>query len=200
MKRLNIILLFLLPFFSCISQEKRDSVYFKSTYYEGWYSEIKEQPLYIKYEVIYCLENGESRGGLGFYKNDSIYTSDKHDYYKNVWDKGHMVPAASQNCTRKSIKETFSYLNCALQYYKLNQGVWKQLEEYERSLSTDFNVTVIIEVDFNNLTLQKLKTGATIPIGFYKTIIINDTIYMKFYFPNHTPQHKDFKKYLIDAK
>jgi len=198
MKKLKFILvLFTLSFFSCFSQEKRDSVFFESSYYSGIYSEVKEQPVFIRYKVDYC-SNGQSRKGLNFYKNDSIYTSDNADYYKNVWDKGHIVPAASQNCTRKSIKETFSFLNCALQHQKLNQGVWRQLEEYERGLSLDFEVYIEVDVVFQ--TNQRLKTGATIPSGFYKIIYLDGEKVLKFYFPNKPPSYKSYKDYMIYSK
>ena len=82
-----------------------------------------------------------------------------------------MVPAASQNCDKKMISETFSYLNCALQHQDLNRKVWKYLEEYERELAQIHNISIIINIEFK--TKQKLKTGATLPSGFYKTIIIN---------------------------
>lgn len=163
--------------------------------YWGIYSEIKEQPLKIEYEVKYC-PNGVKRKGLEFYKPKTIHTSDKHDYYKNVWDKGHMVPAASQNCDKYMIKETFNYLNCALQHQDLNRKVWKYLEEYERKLSMVHNVYIIIEVEFK--TKQKLKSGATIPSGFYKTIIINGgDLVMKYYFPNKSPKSYNYKDYKI---
>ena len=45
-----------------------------------------------------------------------------------------------------------------------------KIEEYERKLSKVQNVYVKITIEFNHK--QKLKSGATIPSGFYKTIII----------------------------
>ena len=176
--------------------QKRDSVYFSNTFYKGIYSEVKEQPLFIEYEVNNC-NYGINRKGLEFYICDSIHTSNHKDYYKYVWDKGHMVPAASQNCSKKMIYETFSYLNCALQHQDLNRNVWKYLEEYERKLSKVQNVYVKITIEFNHK--QKLKSGATIPSGFYKTIIINGgDLMMKYYFPNKPPKSKYYNDYLIN--
>lgn len=175
--------------------QKRDSVHFVKNNYWGIYSEIKEQPLLIEYKVKHCTY-GVSRKGLEFFEPKTIYTSDHKDYYKNVWDKGHMVPAASQNCSRDMIKETFSYLNCALQHQDLNRNVWKYLEEYERQLSKVHNIYVKIVVEFKSP--QKLKTGATIPTGFYKTIIINGgDIVLEYYFPNRPPVSKQFDYYQI---
>lgn len=190
-----ITLLFLFTNIICYSQQKKDSVHFEMENYTGIYSEVKEQPLLIEYEVKHCSD-GVRRNGLEFYKPKTINTSDHRDYYKNVWDKGHMVPAASQNCNKQMIKETFSYLNCALQHQDLNRRVWKYLEEYERKLSKEYSVYVIIVVEFK--TNQKLRTGATIPSGFYKTIILNGgDVILKYYFPNIPPKSNYYKDYKI---
>lgn len=198
MRRLKILItfLFLLSFFTTHGQVKRDSVYFESSYYSGIYSEIKEQPLFIKYRVLNCGSEGFSRKGISFFTNDSIHTSNNEDYYKNIWDRGHMVPAASQNCYKKSIRETFSFLNIALQHERLNQGVWRQLEEEERYLSWKYDkVDVEIQVEFK--TNQWLKTGALIPSGFYKTLYLNGKRYMTFYFKNGIPKYPNYQNYRI---
>jgi DNA/RNA endonuclease G (NUC1) len=181
---------------SIVFSQKREKVYFQSEFFDGYYSEIKEQPLVVNYRVKNC-NYGYSRRGLKFFKNDSIHTADDNDYYKNVWDKGHMVPAASNNCTKKSIRQTFSYLNCALQYDELNRGVWRYLEEWERELAMVYDVDVKIVVEFK--TNQVLKTGATIPSGFFKYIyVIGEDITYSFYFPNTKPASLDFNYYKID--
>ena len=116
------------------SQALRDSVKVKTDIYEVIYSEKLEQPRFIKYEVL-CPTGTASRAGMDFYTNDTIKTSDNLDYAKNLYDKGHLAPAADFNCTKDMLKKTFSYLNCALQDQYLNRGVWRMLEEYERELA-----------------------------------------------------------------
>jgi DNA/RNA endonuclease G (NUC1) len=98
------------------------------------------------------------------------------------------------------IKETFNYLNCALQYYKLNQGVWRELEEAEREWASQYKVTVQVRVAFGDGS-KRLNTGAVVPEGFYKTIILdNGLIVYEYYFPNIDPVHKDYEKYQIYNK
>ena len=198
MKRLSILILLLLSL-TCFSQKSK-KIKFEKEYYWGYYSEVFEQPLFIEYEVHRC-DYGESRKGIKFFRDKEIYTSDNGDYYKNPWDRGHLVPAASQNCTYPMIKETFNYLNCALQYYKLNQGVWRELEEEERTLASQYNKVIVqVQVEFNENS-KKLKTGAVVPSGFYKTIILdNGLLVYEYYFPNIDPIHKDYEKYQIYNK
>lgn len=194
MKRLSTLLILLLTLTSFSQKSKK--IKFEKENYWGYYSEVFEQPLYIEYKVHHC-DYGESRKGIKFFRDKEIHTSDNADYYKNPWDRGHLVPAASQNCTYPMIKETFNYLNCALQYYKLNQGVWRDLEEYERELATKWEVVVEVKVEFNENS-KKLNTGAVVPSGFWKTIILDDgLIVYEYYFPNVDPIHKDYEKYQI---
>jgi endonuclease G len=169
----------------------------KSNIFEVVYSETLEQPLYVRYTVL-CDGEGVkySRDGMDFYKNDSIHTSDSEDYYNNVWDKGHMAPAADFNCDYSNLKSTFSYLNCALQHQDLNRRTWRYLEEHERNISVGKTVTVEIEVIFSKKS-TKLITGATIPDAFKKKIYVNGVVYGVWYFENKSITTKNFNNYLL---
>ena len=191
MKKLLLLLLLTTSFLSF--GQLRDSVYVKTDIFEVSYSEKLEQPLRIKYQVL-CPNGQASRQGMDFYTNDSIKTSDDLDYANNVYDKGHIAPAADFNCDKKMLLQTFSYLNCALQQENLNRGVWRFLELHERELAkANSNVTVKVELVFS-ATSKKLPTGATIPDGFIKIITVNNKVVEKYYFPNAAPEKG--KKYL----
>ncbi len=153
------------------------------------YSESKQQPLWLEYEVE-CNEKGYSRKGLDFRQDKSFegITSDNADYYKNVWDKGHLAPAADFNCDYEKLKTTFNYLNCALQHEKLNRGPWKNLEKYERKLSKEFKVNVRIELEFDTNSFQ-LETGALVASYFMKILSYNDIV-RAFRFPNNISTYK----------
>lgn len=189
----TLILLLLLPVFAL--SQKRDSVRVKSQIFNLIYSEKLEQPLWIEYKVS-CPSGKASRAGMDFYTNDSIHTSDALDYTNNIYDKGHLAPAADFNCTRDMLYSTFSYLNCVLQNQYLNRGVWRLLEAEERKLAETQEVIVTIEVIFGKGSI-KLNTGATVPTAFRKTIYLpgkkRKSIYL---FPNDTPSKKTFIEYL----
>lgn len=136
------------------------------------YSETLEQPLMVSYKVI-CPEGNASRKGMDFFKEKGVHTSDDADYANNVWDKGHMAPAASFNCSKDTLKAVFSYINCALQHQNLNRGQWKELEAYERKLSASGKeVYVKIDIIFDRDS-KVLPTGATIPHSFIKHLIVD---------------------------
>ena len=111
--------------------------------FEVCYSTNKQQPLWLSYEVE-CPTGEFSRKGLNFKKDVSFngITSDNADYYKNVWDKGHLAPAADFNCSYEKLRQTFTYLNCSLQHKKLNRGHLKNLEKYIKEAIQKVYLTV----------------------------------------------------------
>ena len=196
MKKLILVLLFL-PLFSFA--QKRDSVYVQNKVFTLVYSEALEQPKWVKYKVT-CAENNVSRKGLDFYKEKTIHTSDNEDYVANDWDKGHMAPAAAFGCNAELLKQTFTYLNSALQHKSLNRGVWKELEEYERQLRQKADdIEIYIRVDFNP-PLKKVSGGATIPSGFYKTIKSQKLKINECYYFNNTIPNADLKSYRVNCE
>ena len=145
------------------------------------YSEQFEQPVFVEYTVK-CPNGTASRSGMDFYEDPEIFTSDDDDYSNNVWDKGHMAPAAAFSCDREMLRETFTYLNSALQHQSLNRGVWNKLEAFERDLANFYEVFVHIGVIFEQ-DAEVLPTGATVPSAFRKTIHFDNKTII-FEFPN----------------
>ena len=190
MKRI-LLLCLLLP---SILFSQRADVLVKTDIFTVNYSEVYQQPLRIEY-LVQCPNGGASRKGMDFYTKDSIITSDNGDYANNIYDKGHLAPAADFTCSREMLYTTFSYLNCALQDQYLNRGTWRLLESYERQLEVATPGTKVeIVLEFKVKT--KLPTGATVPSGFYKRITSGGKVYM-YYFPNSKPLNSDYTKYQI---
>jgi len=161
------------------------------------YSEEYQQPLSVKYQVE-CPVGSASRKGMYFYKYSGVITSDDADYVNNVWDKGHLAPAADFNCDKETLKKTFSYLNCSLQHMGLNRGPWKELERYERSLALKYEkIDVEVIVHFENKPGNWLETGALVPIAFTKIIRSGDVVLGKYYFPNINVKGMDWEEFEI---
>jgi len=191
---LKLIVLSLLIVFQSYSQALRDSILVKSNIYTIMYSETLEGPLWIEYNVR-CSKSKFSRKGLDFYTDSSIRTSNNLDYYNNEYDKGHMAPAASFACDKSELLRTFSYVNCSPQQENLNRGVWKSLEDRERSLYSIYGeVKVKIKVAYSNKSI-KLKTGSTVPDGYYKVIQYSNKKEV-YYFPNGKPISNKIEFYL----
>ena len=201
-KQINIVLLLGVLLISCakpepaIAQEKRERVEFSvDGLFQGIYSEVLEQPLEVTYTVP-CADGDASRTGLDFFEDPNIHTSDDDDYSNNVWDKGHLAPAAAFSCDRETIKKTFTYLNSALQHQSLNRGIWNRLEAVERGMAIWHDVNVKIEVIFDENS-QVLPSGATVPRAFRKTIEAGGKTIV-FYFPNIDTSGTDWQDYIVE--
>lgn len=196
MKRTFLLILISIITLSSFGQKPlRDNVKVKTDIFEIMYSEKLEQPLWVKY-TVQCPDGTSSRAGMDFYTNDSIKTSDNKDYENNIYDKGHMAPAADFNCTRELLYKTFSYLNCSLQQQDLNRTTWRLLEAHERDLAkTNSIVSVEIKCVYSKSSI-KLLSGATVPDAYYKTIKYGKNV-EKYYFKNEKPSTTDYTKYKI---
>lgn len=187
----------------------------KNDLYHVTYSEIHQQPLNIKYKYPNPKRIKRAtlapmpyyqvslRGAISYpdvevitvtqeFKTPlGVITSDNNDYKNNIYDKGHLVPKKPFNDIKENQNYLWSYLNCALMHETLNRGVWRVLEDYERTLNRDslFDVHVEIVVNFSN-TSNKVDGGATIPSSFTKIITYSDS---GFHYPKkHTTEAYTF--------
>ena len=158
------------------------------------YSEKLQQPKWVEYTVL-CHDGTISRKGLDFYPVKGIVTSTNEDYENNLYDKGHLAPAADFNCNQDYLKQTFSYLNCVLQHEKLNRGTWRLLEAHERELAKQYKVSVEIRMYYSKNS-KVLTSGATIPDSFTKTIMYNNKK-EKYFFKNEEPKSSDYNNYKV---
>ena len=197
MKKLLLVLLF----FSlvCFGQEKNDNYIIEGSIFKVSYNEQYEQPNWIEYTVR-NIEKNFDRKGLNFYNVDSVYTSNNADYKNNIWDKGHLAPAASFSDTEANLKATFSFLNCALQHNNLNRYEWAQLEAQVRDWSYSSNSDIDVKVDIIfNANHTVLETGAHIPSAFKKTLTFSDGTQKCYYFSNEPTNGKDWTEFQIQC-
>ena len=154
--------------------------------YKVWYDSALEQPIKVSYFVTNRPKNVD-RDGMSFYKDIKFHTSDHKDYYKNVWDKGHMAPVVHFSDSKENLKNTFSYLNSALQHKELNRGEWRLLEAAVRKWSEKETLFVENIILFNEQSLI-LDSDATVPQGFQKNIhFVESDIRKCYFFGNKAP-------------
>ena len=188
----------IITLFITIAIYAQPTVKIDKKYYQVTYSQTLKQPLAVDYGIR-TRECKATRSGMDFYAEKGVITSSNADYAANEWDKGHMAPAADFCYSRDAMLSTFSYANCALQHYKLNRGVWKQLESMERIWATEDSIIVHIDVIFD-ANPKKTASGAAIPASFRKTITFYSTGKKLVYeFPN-VPPTKTVDKYLVQGK
>jgi endonuclease G len=178
-----------------VFSQLRDSVYVQTAIFNIVYSEKLQQPKWGESTVL-GHDGKISRKGLDFYPVKGISTSTNEDYENNIYDKGHLAPAADFNCNQDYLKQTFSYLNCVLQHERLNRGVWRLLESRERELSKQYKVSIEIRINYSKNS-KVLPTGATVPDSFTKTIMYNNKK-EKYFFKNEEPKSSDPNLYRVN--
>lgn len=195
MKKIKLISIFILITLYGFSQ-LRNNVIIKNNIFTVSYNEVYEQPNWLEYNLV-SINKSVSRKGLNFYTIKNIHTSDDVDYENNVWDKGHLAPAAEFENNMENLKSTFSYLNCSLQHYSLNRGQWLHLEDYERKVLFKnygtLRIKIVLEFKSNH---EILPTGAHVPSGFTKIIYLSKKDSLVYYFPNKQLD-KNFQFYKI---
>ena len=197
MKKLLLVLL-LIPLVS-FGQEKNENYIIEGSIFKVSYNEQYEQPNWIEYKVRNVQKNFD-RKGLSFYNVNNVNTSNDADYKNNIWDKGHLAPAASFSDTEAHLKATFSFLNCVLQHNNLNRYEWAQLEAQVRDWSYSSNSDIDVKVDIIfNLNHKVLSTGAHVPSAFKKTLTFSDGTQKCYYFPNEPTNGKDWIEFQIQC-
>lgn len=165
----------------------QDTVRVKNNVFEVLYSQKLEQPLWLKYRSTNRPTN-VNRGTMDFYVEKNIKTSDGEDYKANIYDKGHLAPAASFSDNMENLKQTFSYLNCMMQDQYQNRGEWRLLEEQERKWDDVEPLTIIIKVFFDKVP-KRVPTNAAIPSHMQKHIYFEKSNKWKCYvFLNQKPK------------
>lgn len=175
-----------------------NTIYINKDIYDVCYSEMYKNPMMVTYK-IYKPKSMVDRKGMTFYHEKDIITAGDADFKDNVYDKGHIAAAQTFSDTKEHLHETFSYVNCAVQHYKLNRGVWETLEEKERQWAQQDSLFVVCGVIFNTPTHQ-LKSGAYIPDYFTKRITFLSTgVSRLFVFPNVEPKSKNIEDYEVKS-
>ena len=194
MKKLGLVLVGILSIGILWAQSLRTDVRVKNQVFEVSYNEVLEGPNWVIYHATNRPTN-VNRGSMDFYKEKDIHTSDAEDYKRNIWDKGHMAPAAHFSDNMENLKQTFSYLNCSLQDQYLNRGEWRLLEAEERVWDDESPLTIKIVVEYGK-GHEVLPTGGHVPTAYHKHITWDKTgKKVCYYFLNQKPE-KEWEKHL----
>lgn len=131
------------------------------------------------------------------------HTNLQDSYTKSGFDRGHMSPAADNQCSGKEVlDESFYFSNMSAQYHSLNAGDWKSLETYTRNLSLEVDS---VKVFCGNLGESKKIGMVSVPEKCWKVIYIKKTNKYHYFifdnlkvkpdgFQNNEVKESEFKK------
>lgn len=136
----KLVLLITIFVFFAIGGRAQDVVVLKHTNYTSHFSKSKKYPVMVEW--------WETRVKIGCpnplprkdnFKPDPLLPNETNignDYVNSGYDRGHLMPAKSNQCQTPSVQdECFYYSNMAAQTHRLNAGDWKSLEVLTREVA-----------------------------------------------------------------
>ena len=118
----------------------QDVVVLKHTNYTSHYSKSKKYPVMVEWwetkAKIACATPLPRKDN---FKPDPLLPTETdlvNDYVGGGYDRGHLMPAKSNQCQTQSVQdECFYFSNMAAQTHRLNAGDWKSLETLTREIA-----------------------------------------------------------------
>ena len=134
----GVTLMTLMLLFVTIFTFAQDVVVLKHTNYTSHFSKSKRYPVMVEW--------WETKAKIGCpnpiprkdnFKPDPQLVAETDlakDYVGSGFDRGHLMPAKSNQCQTPAVQdESFYYSNMVAQYHRLNAGDWKSLETATRN-------------------------------------------------------------------
>jgi endonuclease G len=140
MKKKLILILALIVFLSLfvsLAVNAQDIVILKHTNYISHYSKSKKYPVMVEWwETKAKVACEKPLARVDRFKPDPLLVTEtdlEDDYKGSGFDRGHLMPAKSNQCQTPEVQnECFYFSNMAAQYHRLNAGDWKSLETLTR--------------------------------------------------------------------
>jgi endonuclease G len=141
MKKVLIIFLILIGIFFAVGGYAQDVVVLKHTNYTSHFSKTKKYPVMVEWwETKAKVACDKPLPRKDNFKPDPLLPKETNigqDYVGSGFDRGHLMPAKSNQCQTSAVQdECFYYSNMAAQYHRLNAGDWKSLETLTREIAS----------------------------------------------------------------
>jgi len=184
MKKIILVLFLLISF---VILKAQDIVQLKHTNYISHFSKSKKYPVMVEWF--------ETKASVGCptplprkdnFKPDPLLPTETNigqDYVNSGFDRGHLMPAKSNQCQTSAVQdESFYYSNMSAQYHRLNAGDWKSLETLTREIAVREDSVHIWAGNVGELK----KIGTTsVPTKCWKVVyVVNSKEWMAFIFDN----------------
>ena len=119
--------------FLALGLKAQDVVVLNHTNYTSHFSKSKKYPVLVEWwetkAKVGCATPLPRKDN---FKPDPLLPNETNigqDYVNSGFDRGHLMPAKSNQCQTPAVQdECFYYSNMAAQYHSLNAGDWKSLE------------------------------------------------------------------------
>lgn len=170
-----------------VTVKAQDVVVLKHTNYTSHFSKSKKYPIVVEWwetkEKVACATPLPRKDA---FQPDPLLVQEtdiKADYVGSGYDRGHMSPAASNQCQTADVQiECFYMSNMAAQTHRLNAGDWKSLEVLTRDLAAKEDS---VHVWAGNVGEIKRVGRVAVPKQCWKVVyIVKNKEWMAFLFEN----------------
>ena len=135
------LVLFTTMLFTFVTTFSQDILILKHTNYTSHFSKSKKYPVIVEWwetkAKVSCPNPLPRKDAFQPDPQAILETDIKADDVGSGYDRGHMSPAASNQCQTAGVQiESFYMSNMAAQTHRLNAGDWKSLEVLTRDISS----------------------------------------------------------------
>jgi endonuclease G len=184
MKKLFTLIIFTLIL---IGSNAQNIVILKHTNYTTHFSKSKKYPVMVEWwetkAKVSCPNPLPRRDAFQPDPQAIVETDIKADYVGSGYDRGHMSPAASNQCQTADVQiQSFYMSNMAAQTHRLNAGDWKSLEVLTREWASKYDS---VRIWAGNVGEIKRIGRVAVPKQCWKVVYIKKTKeWMAFIFEN----------------
>jgi endonuclease G len=147
------------------------------------YSDLRGNPLWVEYALMPLPNNAPHLERPSRFQTDwrALNRVEHDDYTKSGFDRGHNAPnfAISSLYGKYAQADSFLMTNISPQRPKLNQQIWKRLEDTELSFfARNFGKVWVITGPIFSENSEKLRSNfwrIDIPKAFYKIYVTEET-------------------------
>jgi endonuclease G len=190
MKNILLTVAFLLIFNIIKAQ---DVIILKHTNYTSTFSKSKHYPVVVEWWETKAKVNCKNPlARKDNFKPDPLLVKETNigsDYVNSGYDRGHLMPAKSNQCQTQAIQdECFYYSNIAAQTHRLNAGDWKSLEVLTREWASTQDS---VHIWAGNVGEIKRIGRVAVPKQCWKVIHIKQTNKWHFFIFNNDESKPD---------
>lgn len=190
MKKTLVLFSVLLCSLTVFAQGPNDTITLKHDYYTTLYSKVFNYPLKVEWWDTKARVGCSTKAPrVDKFTPDPLLpknTDLAKSYVGSGTDRGHMCPAADNQCLPNAMPQCFYFSNMAPQYHSLNAGDWKTLEERTRDLAIKYDS---IHVWCGSVGMAKKVGDVAVPVKCWKVIWIKATKTYEAYIFNNTTDH-----------
>lgn len=124
---------------------------------------------------VEAAESDQFTNRTNDFRSCDLGSSDKQDYIKTGYDRGHQCPNNDRDYSKDDASLTFLMCNMAPQTPKLNRGLWKKYEKYGHTLAMKHGSIEIAcgPIYDSSETPKYIGNAVRVPSSFWKAFFYN---------------------------